>query len=116
MESGPPGGPASSSAGSSEGSEESKLPELPYHRFSNGDGILVVRTLPNGELPKPDVSQARSIFIGASAKLAIGHCPPFFASLANKCAHKNLIQEPSFEMKALQMLQNTENCCAVSWR
>ena len=34
------------------------LPELPYHRFSNGDGILVVSTLPNGELPKADLSQA----------------------------------------------------------
>lgn len=36
-----------------------KLPELPYHRFSNGDGILLVSTLPNGELPKPNPSQAR---------------------------------------------------------
>ena len=36
------------------------FPELPYHRFSNGDGILVVSTLPNGELPKADPSQASS--------------------------------------------------------
>ena len=35
------------------------LPELPYHRFSNGDGILLVSTLSNGEVPKAD-SQASS--------------------------------------------------------
>jgi len=36
------------------------LPELPYHRFSNGDGILVVSTLDNGEVPKTDSPQASS--------------------------------------------------------
>ncbi|MCJ1297098.1 hypothetical protein MMC34_008667 [Xylographa carneopallida] len=40
------------------GEQQLALPELPYHRFSNGDGILVVSTLPNGELPKADLSQA----------------------------------------------------------
>ncbi|BDA47014.1 probable regulator of nonsense transcripts 1 homolog at C-terminar half [Coccomyxa sp. Obi] len=29
-----------------------ELPELPYNRFSQGDGILLVRTLRNGELPE----------------------------------------------------------------
>ena len=43
-----------------EGSEKQPaLPELPYHRFSNGDGILLVSTLSNGEVPKAD-SQASS--------------------------------------------------------
>lgn len=39
--------------------EQPALPELPYHRFSNGDGILLVNTLSNGELLKAD-SQASS--------------------------------------------------------
>lgn len=48
-----------SKAEASEGVEQQQaFPELPYHRFSNGDGILVVSTLPNGELPKADPSQA----------------------------------------------------------
>ena len=41
----------------SEGGSQPSLPELPYHRFSNGDGILLVSTLPNGELPRPDPSR-----------------------------------------------------------
>lgn len=51
-----------SSAGeAAQGSEERPaLPELPYHRFSNGDGILLVSTLDNGEVPKTDSPQASS--------------------------------------------------------
>ena len=56
----------------SEGGSQPSLPELPYHRFSNGDGILLVSTLPNGELPKPDPSRVSRFPQGIPA-LEAGH-------------------------------------------
>ena len=56
----------------SEGGSQPSLPELPYHRFSNGDGILLVSTLPNGELPKPDPSRV-SRFPQCIPALEAGH-------------------------------------------
>ena len=56
----------------SECSSQPSLPELPYHRFSNGDGILLVSTLPNGELPRPDPSRVSS-FPQCIPALEAGH-------------------------------------------